>query len=223
MSAGFTDGAAGGDSQSAGAKTPPLDGSGVMLEGSASAYSGAKGEGETDMGRSYAHANAGIARQPVRVGKPAALNATSRGITGTVFAPINFLRQIGQGACAGLLTFLGATHLIAWFNADETALASIANPGVTDFDGMIQGFAAGGLPGMIEIMGAAALFLNAGRGIGRVVGLMGFVALVMAHANGITHEDLLQDVIELAETVSDWVDDASRPSAITQTQDVTTD
>ena len=110
MSAGFTDGAAGGDSQSAGAKTPPLDGSGVMLEGSASAYSGAKGEGETDMGRSYAHANAGIARQPVRVGKPAALNATSRGITGTVFAPINFLRQIGQGACAGLLTFLVGSH-----------------------------------------------------------------------------------------------------------------
>ena len=117
--------------------------------------------------------------------KPAAL----RGAGGAALAPFNFARQILQGACAGLLTLLGATHLAASVEKGEVVFAPAAGFSAESFRLLLENYAAGGLPGALEIVGAAGLFLNAGRGAGRVIGLLGFVAIAVAHANGLTHEE----------------------------------
>ena len=120
-------------------------------------------------------------------GKPAAL----RGGAGLgVFGPLNFMRSVGQGACAGLLSLIGSMHLLAAWPAENRSISGFLNTDATGVEGLVEASLAGGLPGLIEILGAAALFLSAGRGVGRLIGLMGFLAIVAAHVNGVTHEEL---------------------------------
>ncbi len=157
--------------------------------------------------------------------KPAALT-TGR----PIFGSLNFLRSMAQGACAGLLSLLGVMHLTASLPEGEQSFAGLFNafgsvfassalteagtlaPGLeTNLAGAVERILAGGMPGILELMGAAALFLNAGRGMARILGLLGFVAIVAAHANGVTHADLLDRLTSLADraqTLSDGLENS---------------
>jgi len=146
-----------------------------------------------------ANAVAGAAR--TTYSKPAALNDRRSFAGDSIFAPINYIRNLAQGACAGLLTLIGTLHLTAPGAEGQQAAASLTQFDGASLEGLIEASLAGGLPGMIEILGAAALFLSAGRGSGRLIGLLGFIAILVGHANGVTHEDILQQAGELVEFV----------------------
>lgn len=119
----------------------------------------------------------------------------------SIFAPVNYLRGIAQGACAGLLTLIGTRHLTAPIVNDGQASNTLAGFDSARIESLVEASLSGGLPGIIEIMGAAALFLSAGRGSGRLLGLLGFVAILIGHTNGITQEDLFQQAGELMQFV----------------------
>lgn len=172
----------------------------------------------------YASASALYAGQPISTppvgrilrggfSKPAALTQGR-----PVFGSLNFVRSMGQGACAGLLMLIGVMHITATLPTGEQSFAGLF-AGLTgsfgsllttpSFDqtgsleaglsGAIENIMAGGAPGILEIMGAIALFLNAGRGMAKIIGLLGFVAIVAAHANGVTHAELLDRLTGLVE------------------------
>ncbi|MEM6413367.1 MAG: hypothetical protein AAF720_01770 [Pseudomonadota bacterium] len=110
---------------------------------------------------------------------------------------IAFFKNMGQGACAGLLTLLGATHLtgvIGSSEAHQQLLASSIDP--TTLQGLTSSMLISGLPGILEIIGAATLFLNAGRGTGRIIGLLAFVAIAVAHANGVSHTEFIDTLTQ---------------------------
>ncbi len=100
-----------------------------------------------------------------------------------LFAPLGFIKNIAQGACAGLLTLLGSLHFIEGRTVADTTSSPLfaAEPG--SLQSIAQSMLAGGGPGVMEIIGAVILFLNAGRGAGRMIGLLGFVALAVTQAN----------------------------------------
>ena len=118
---------------------------------------------------------------------------------GGLFAPFNFIRKMGQGACAGLLTLLGATHLAAAFPSEEQAVEGFSAVDGASLEAIVETMFQGGAPGVIEILGAIALFLNAGRGPARLLGLLSFVVIVAAHANGMDHSEMLEKAGELYE------------------------
>jgi len=118
---------------------------------------------------------------------------------GVLFAPLNFIRKIGQGACAGLLTLLGAMHLAKDASLSDPSVASLAAMDGASLEAVVATLMQGNGPGIIEILGAIALFLNAGRGPARILGLMGFVLIVGAQANGVDQSELLQKATELYE------------------------
>ena len=129
----------------------------------------------------------------VRPVKPAMFRAA------TLWAPVSFVKNAAQGACAGLLTFLGAMHMTAGFEPDGEALAAMMSLDAASLNAVVENLMDGGIPGMVEIVGAAVLFLNAGRGWAKVLGLMAFIAIAFAHANGVEHGELLQKMTDLYE------------------------
>ncbi|MEM9706524.1 MAG: hypothetical protein AAF850_10670 [Pseudomonadota bacterium] len=114
-------------------------------------------------------------------------------------APVRFLKNVAQGACAGLLTFVGAYHLTHGAPADATLTAGAMNPETWKL--IADKILYSGAPGVVEIVGAAAMFFNAGAGWARILGLFGFIGLVVAHANGVTPEDAIPYMAELYDTV----------------------
>lgn len=105
-----------------------------------------------------------------------------------VTAPARFARDTTQGACAGMLTLAGATQLTASGFASDLALAS----GVPSLDTLGMQLVMGNFTGVLQILGAAALFLSAGRGLGRVLGLLVFVGAATAYFNGVAPGDILE-------------------------------
>jgi hypothetical protein len=106
-----------------------------------------------------------------------------------ILGPFGFVKNVAQGACAGLLTLLGVMH---WLAGTTPAEASVALPVAAEpgsFETIAQSLLAGGAPGVMEIVGAGALFLNAGRGSARVIGLLAFIMISIAHAKGADHAD----------------------------------
>lgn len=131
-----------------------------------------------------------------------------------LFAPFGFIKDITQGACAGLLTLLGALHLTEGVTVETAGLASIANFDAATLDMFTQKMLAGGAPGAIEIVGAAALFLNAGKGWARVIGLMGFIAAAVAYANGVDQAEFLQKTADLFEIIKGFISDYQTTQAV---------
>ncbi|MEX0644065.1 MAG: hypothetical protein WD076_02060 [Parvularculaceae bacterium] len=111
-------------------------------------------------------------------------SAKRTGPAALLFAPLGFIRNIAQGACAGLLTLLGAMHFIEGRSFSETTTAPLLAVETGSLQSIAQNLLAGGGPGVVEIIGAVVLFLSAGHGAGRMIGLLGFLALAIAHANG---------------------------------------
>ena len=148
----------------------------------------------------------------VRQTKPAALGRGYQssaygtgGFASLALKPLGFARSVAQGACAGLLTLLGAIHLAGAVPEENRSLETITELGGGDLDSIFGAIAGGGLPGVVEIVGAIALFLNAGRGIGRVLGLLGFVAIAAAHAQGVEHAEMASTLLEFAERARDYI------------------
>lgn len=124
---------------------------------------------------------------PKSKGRVMASNTASgkRGAAALAAAPAGFLIRAAQGAGAGVLTLLGAMRLVEGVGSDAVnTVMTNAN-----IDNLVEGFLAAGAPGGAEIAAAVALFLNAGRGTGRVFGLLAFVAISAAFANGASHGD----------------------------------
>lgn len=141
-----------------------------------------------------ANAIAGASR--AQQGKPAALEGL-----GSTFNLFGYGRSIMQGACAGLLTLMGTLHLTEAWPLEQQSIEGLTQIDGTGVEGLIEASLAGGVPGLVEILGAIALFLSAGRGSGRLIGLMGFIAILVGHANGVTHDDLFEHAGELLEFV----------------------
>ena len=128
--------------------------------------------------------------------------------SGGLWAPIAFVKNAAQGACAGLLTFLGAMHMTVGFDAEHAngdALAALTNIDAATLNSVAENLLDGGIPGVIEIIAAAVLFLNAGRGWAKVLGLLGFIAIAFAHANGVSHAEMFEQMTDLYETIQSTV------------------
>ena len=148
----------------------------------------------------------------VRPTKPAALG---RGYQSSAYAksgsaslalkPLGFARSVAQGACAGLLTLLGAIHLAGAIPQENRSVETIMELNGGELESIFGAIAGGGFPGVIEIVGAIALFLNAGRGIGRVLGLLGFVAIAAAHTQGVEHAEMASTLLSFAESARDYI------------------
>lgn len=107
-------------------------------------------------------------------------------LSGPVNGPIGMVKDAMQGACAGLLSFLGAMHLTGVERGAGTLRSEI------DFlDNIWQSVSVGGLAGPIELLGGAALFFAARRTISRTLGLLLFVGFIAAYANGYSAADML--------------------------------
>ncbi|GAB4519279.1 MAG: hypothetical protein Kow00133_04900 [Amphiplicatus sp.] len=134
-------------------------------------------------------ANAIPGRGPLYDIRPVEHAPARRGGRG-LFAPALFLKDMAQGACAGLLTLLGAMHFSEGLAATNGAAALAADAGFSaKMDALIERLLQGGGSGVIEIVGAMALFLSAGRGPARMLGLLGFVAITIAYANGVSEAE----------------------------------
>lgn len=120
-------------------------------------------------------------------------------------APFNFIREMAQGACAGLLSLLGVMHLTDAAAPNPEALAALTTLDAANLSAITENLMDGGIPGIVEIIGAAVLFMNAGRGWAKILGLMGFVAILTAHANGVAHADILERVSELLDAAQSTV------------------
>lgn len=148
------------------------------------------------MPKSLLLANAIAGASRAQYGKPAALQDM-----GVEFNLFNYGRAILQGACAGLLTLIGTLHLTEAWPLEQRSIDGISQLDGTGIEGLVEASLAGGVPGMVEVFGAIILFLSAGRGSGRLIGLLGFIAILVGHANGVTHDDLFQHAGELLEFV----------------------
>ncbi len=111
--------------------------------------------------------------------RPAGEHAGFRGLFG-------FCKDGVQGACAGLLGLLGATHMTG---APE-GFAELHSH-VAWLDTIWSSISAGGLAGPVELIGGVALFFAARRTIARLLGLLLFVGFVTAYANGYSASDML--------------------------------
>ena len=119
----------------------------------------------------------------------------------SVFGLLNFFKNMGQGACAGLLTLLGAAQLTGVAPTGSADIAPLAAGAAipTTLEELAAAFLSSGAPGVLEIIGAIALFLNAGRGAGRILGLLAFVLLAVGHANGVSHTEFLETLAQVSD------------------------
>lgn len=106
---------------------------------------------------------------------------------GPISGLIGFFMDTAKGACAGLLTLLGGTHMMGSVNAQQLA----APVGLESITTLLQQFSMGGFSGPVELLGGIVLFLTARRTIARTLGLLAFIAMVVAYTQGYTLVDLL--------------------------------
>ncbi|MEM8771039.1 MAG: hypothetical protein AAGD92_05235 [Pseudomonadota bacterium] len=109
-----------------------------------------------------------------------------------VVGAAGFCKDTAQGACSGLLGLLGATHM----TGARTGIAEIQGT-VPYIDSIWSALAAGGLAGPVELLGGVALFFAARRTFARTIGLLAFIAYIVAYMNGYTATDMLSAVSTL--------------------------
>lgn len=111
---------------------------------------------------------------------------------GPIGSITGFCKDGMQGACAGLLSLLGATHIAA----SPTPIAS-TGAGFESLPAILQNFSAGGIAGPVELLGGIVLFLAARRTVARTIGLLGFVGFLWAYANGYELPEMLSFLSDL--------------------------
>lgn len=104
--------------------------------------------------------------------------------------PASFVKNTLQGALAGLMTFFGAIQFTGG-GSSIVPTGDFASELPTFVTTALAGLPAGAATGAVGVIGAAILFMNAGRGIARLLGLLGFIAIAAAYANGANGDDLV--------------------------------
>ncbi len=131
------------------------------------------------------------------------------GFGGPMAGVIGKVKDIGQGACAGLLSFLGVTHM----SSPSVGVGSLAS----EFEGvnsLWQALSANGLAGPVELLGGIVLFFAARRTVSRTIGLLGFVGFAAAYANGYSLPEMLAVLSQIMAAASELLADvASNQSA----------
>ena len=117
----------------------------------------------------------------------------SRAMIDVMAPPMRFTKDAFQGACAGLLTLAGSTQ----FSMSSLSPQSLASIGLPPLETIAMQLVAGNFTALLQIVGAAALFLAAGRGFARVLGLLVFVAGATAYFNGVEAVDLVERTREI--------------------------
>ena len=117
--------------------------------------------------------------------RPAGEPAYGGSIIGPITGLVGFLMDMVRGSCAGLLTLLGVLHMTQGAQA-----APAAPQGLETIAAIAQQFSMNGFAGPAELIGGLVLFLTARRGIARTLGVLAFIALVAAYAQGITLADI---------------------------------
>lgn len=105
---------------------------------------------------------------------------------GSIGGILGFGKDLCQGACSGLLGLLGASHM----TAGQSAFAPLGSS-ISWLESLWQNLSATGLAGPVELLGGVVLFLAARRTIARTFGLLGFIAFIVAYANGYSIIDML--------------------------------
>ncbi|WP_411818017.1 hypothetical protein [Hyphococcus sp. DH-69] len=96
------------------------------------------------------------------------------------------VKDVSQGACAGFLSLMGATHLTG-----GEGLGSVSS-NIGFLDQIWSSLAVNGMAGPVELLAGIALFLAARRTISRTLGLGLFIAFIAAQANGYDVSDMLK-------------------------------
>ena len=115
-----------------------------------------------------------------------------------------FCRDGLQGACAGLLALLGATHM----TSAPAGFAELHSK-VAWLDSIWSSLSASGLAGPVELLGGVALFFAARRTMARTVGLLAFIAYVTAYANGYSTADMLSVLAQLLSSAAHALEPAN--------------
>jgi len=125
------------------------------------------------------------------------MEARPLGFGGPIGGLAGFCKDTMQGACAGLLSLVGASHITA-------TAPPIPAPGggLATLEGVLQNFSAGGLAGPVELIGGIVLFLAARRTIARTLGVLGFIGFIVAYANGYELPEILAALSDILERAS---------------------
>ncbi len=143
-------------------------------------------------------------RRPVFDPRPAAESETGGPLRGV----FGFCKDTAQGACAGLLSLLGASHILA----PSSAAASLG--GVQSITGLLERAASGGFAGPVELLGATVLFLTARRTIARTIGLLLFIGFMAATVNGYSMQEMLTVLSDLLRAAAGLLDRIPQPNQI---------
>lgn len=110
---------------------------------------------------------------------------------------IGSLKDMCQGACSGFLGMIGAMHMTSTGGEIATLSSNV------DFlDTLWASLSANGLAGPIELIAGLAMFLAARRAMSRMIGLLGFIAFMVAYAQGYTLSDMILALSSLLESAS---------------------
>lgn len=143
-------------------------------------------------------------RGPVFDASPAA----ERKAGGPLRGVFGFGRDTAQGACAGLLSLLGASHIMG----SSSAAASLG--GVQSMSGLLERVASGGFAGPVELLGATVLFFTARRTIARTIGLLLFIGFMAAYVNGYSMQEMLTVFSDLLRAAAGLLDRIPQPDQI---------
>ena len=130
------------------------------------------------------------------------------GYGGPVASFIGFASDAVRGMCAGLLALLGGMHITG-----AAAPAASYDAGFEPLSGLLQQLSVTGFSGPAELIGGVILFLTARRAIARTLGLLAFIAFLLAYANGYSLSDMLTALSSLLAWASGALDQAAVQSA----------
>jgi hypothetical protein len=119
------------------------------------------------------------------------------GFLGTFTGLIGFVKDAIQGSCSGLLALVGASQL----SGASGGIATVGSE-IESFNGLWQSLSASGLAGPVELFAGIVLFFAARRTIARTLGLLVFIAGVVAYAQGYTVTDMVSVVSSLLENAA---------------------
>jgi hypothetical protein len=127
--------------------------------------------------------------------------------------PLTFLRNVLQGALAGIMTFFGAMQFAGASSAEAGAVSADATASLAglppevsaSISSFLSGIPSGGGSAAVAIIGAAVLFMSAGRGVARILGLMAFIAVATLYANGANPEDFTPFLTSVYESIKDAI------------------
>lgn len=135
-------------------------------------------------------------------GRGAAYDVRPAGESGIRFlgpfaSPVGFIKDAVQGSCSGLLALIGASQL----SGASGGLATVGSE-IESLNGLWQSLSASGLAGPVELFGGIVLFFAARRTIARTLGLLVFIAGVVAYAQGYTVTDMVSVLSSLLENAA---------------------